>query len=42
LPAAGALQMNFWKFLIAVGIGKTARVIALVIIGDAAINSFRR
>jgi membrane protein DedA with SNARE-associated domain len=40
--AAGALQINFWKFLIAVGIGKTARVIALVIIGDAAINFFRR
>jgi membrane protein DedA with SNARE-associated domain len=40
--AAGALHMNFWTFLFAVGIGKTARVIALVVIGDAAINLITR
>ncbi len=40
--AAGAVQMNFWKFLLAVGIGKTARVIALVFVGDAAINLITR
>jgi membrane protein YqaA with SNARE-associated domain len=34
--------MNFWKFLLAVGIGKTARVIALVFVGDAAINLITR
>ncbi len=39
---AGAVQMNFWKFLLAVGIGKTARVVALVIVGDAAINLITR
>jgi len=37
---AGAVRMNFWKFLIAVGIGKTTRVILLVIIGQALIDFF--
>ncbi len=32
---AGAVRMNFWRFLLAVGIGKTTRVILLVIIGNA-------
>ncbi len=35
---AGATRMNFWRFLIAVGIGKTIRVILLVIIGDALLD----
>ena len=35
---AGAVRMNFWRFLLAVGIGKTARVILLVIIGDALLD----
>jgi uncharacterized membrane protein YdjX (TVP38/TMEM64 family) len=30
--------MNFWRFLIAVSIGKTIRVVALVIIGDALLD----
>jgi membrane protein DedA with SNARE-associated domain len=37
---AGAVRMNFWRFLIAVGIGKTTRVILLVIIGQALIDFF--
>jgi membrane protein DedA with SNARE-associated domain len=37
---AGAVRMNFWKFLVAVGIGKTTRVILLVIIGQALIDFF--
>jgi membrane protein DedA with SNARE-associated domain len=37
---AGAVRMNFWRFLIAVGIGKTIRVILLVVVGDALIDSF--
>jgi membrane protein DedA with SNARE-associated domain len=37
---AGAVRMNFWRFLIAVAIGKTIRVILLVIIGDALIDAF--
>lgn len=37
---AGAVRMNFWRFLIAVGIGKTTRVILLVIIGQALIDRF--
>lgn len=37
---AGAVRMNFWKFLIAVGIGKTTRVILIVIIGQALIDRF--
>jgi len=35
---AGAVRMNFWRFLLAVAIGKTIRVILLVIIGDALIE----
>jgi membrane protein DedA with SNARE-associated domain len=35
---AGATRMNFWRFLIAVSIGKTIRVVALVIIGDALLD----
>lgn len=35
---AGAVRMNFWRFLLAVAIGKTARVILLVIVGDALIE----
>lgn len=31
---AGAVRMKFWRFLTAVAIGKTSRVILLVIIGD--------
>jgi membrane protein DedA with SNARE-associated domain len=37
---AGATRMNFWRFLVAVGIGKTIRVIALVILGDALLDLF--
>jgi membrane protein DedA with SNARE-associated domain len=37
---AGAVRMNFWRFLLAVGIGKTARVILLVIVGDALLDLF--
>lgn len=37
---AGAVRMNFWKFLLAVAIGKTARVIMIVIIGQALIDFF--
>jgi membrane protein DedA with SNARE-associated domain len=36
---AGAVRMNFWTFLLAVGIGKTIRVILLVVIGDALIDA---
>ena len=32
---AGAVRMSIWRFLVAVGMGKTVRVIMLVIIGDA-------
>ena len=32
---AGAVRMSIWRFLVAVGMGKTVRVIILVIIGDA-------
>jgi membrane protein DedA with SNARE-associated domain len=32
---AGAVRMNFWRFLLAVGIGKTIRVIILVTAGKA-------
>lgn len=35
---AGATRMNFWRFLLAVAIGKTTRVILLVIIGDALLD----
>ena len=35
---AGAVRMNFWRFLLAVGIGKTMRVILLVIIGQALLD----
>jgi len=38
---AGAVRMNFWRFLLAVGIGKTIRVILLVIIGQALIDAFK-
>ncbi len=37
---AGAVRMNFWRFMLAVGIGKTLRVILLVIIGDALLDAF--
>ena len=37
---AGAVRMNFWRFLLAVAIGKTARVIILVIVGDAFLDLF--
>lgn len=37
---AGAVRMNFWRFLLAVAIGKTTRVILLVIIGDAFLEFF--
>jgi membrane protein DedA with SNARE-associated domain len=37
---AGAVRMNFWKFLIAVAIGKTIRATMLVIIGDALLDFF--
>ncbi len=37
---AGAVRMNFWRFLVAVGIGKTVRVILLVIIGQALLDAF--
>ena len=37
---AGAVRMNFWRFLLAVGIGKTLRVILLVIIGNALLDAF--
>ena len=37
---AGAVRMNFWKFLVAVAIGKTTRVILIVIIGQALIDFF--
>jgi len=37
---AGAVRMNFWRFLLAVAIGKTIRVILLVIIGQALIDAF--
>jgi membrane protein DedA with SNARE-associated domain len=35
---AGATRMHFWRFLVAVAIGKTVRVIGLVIIGDALLD----
>jgi membrane protein DedA with SNARE-associated domain len=38
---AGAVRMNFWRFLLAVGIGKTIRVILLVMIGQALIDAFQ-
>ncbi len=37
---AGVVRMNFWRFLLAVGIGKTIRVILLVIVGDALLDLF--
>jgi membrane protein DedA with SNARE-associated domain len=37
---AGAVRMNFWRFLLAVGIGKTIRVVLLVIIGQALLDAF--
>jgi membrane protein DedA with SNARE-associated domain len=38
---AGATRMNFWRFMLAVAIGKTIRVIGLVIIGDALLDLFQ-
>jgi len=38
---AGATRMNFWRFMLAVAIGKTIRVIALVIIGGALLDLFK-
>ena len=37
---AGAVRMNFWRFLLAVSIGKTTRVIILVIVGQAFLDLF--
>ncbi len=37
---AGAVRMNFWRFLLAVAIGKTTRVIILVIVGQAFLDFF--
>lgn len=37
---AGAVRMNFWRFLTAVAIGKTTRVIILVIVGNAFLDLF--
>jgi membrane protein YqaA with SNARE-associated domain len=41
---AGAVRMNFWRFIVAVGIGKTIRVILLVTLGkeivDRVIDAF--
>ncbi len=37
---AGAVRMHFGRFLLAVGIGKTTRVIILVIVGDAFLDFF--
>jgi membrane protein DedA with SNARE-associated domain len=37
---AGAVRMDFWRFLVAVAIGKTIRVILLVIIGQALLDAF--
>jgi len=36
---AGAVRMNIWRFLIAVGTGKTIRVIILVTIGKAVFDA---
>lgn len=36
---AGAVRMNFWRFMIAVGTGKTVRVIILVTIGKAVFDA---
>lgn len=38
---AGAVRMNFWRFLLAVGIGKTIRAILLVVVGNAFLDLFR-
>ncbi len=38
---AGATRMHFWRFLLAVAIGKTIRVILLVIIGAALLDLFQ-
>ncbi len=37
---AGAVRMKFWRFLLAVAIGKTTRVIILVIVGQAFLDFF--
>ncbi len=37
---AGAVRMHFGRFLLAVGMGKTTRVIILVIVGDAFLDFF--
>jgi membrane protein DedA with SNARE-associated domain len=37
---AGAVRMHFGRFLLAVAIGKTTRVIILVIVGDAFLDFF--
>jgi len=34
------VRMNFWRFLLAVSIGKTTRVIILVIVGQAFLDLF--
>jgi len=35
---AGAVRMNFWRFIVAVGVGKTIRVILLVTVGKALVD----
>ena len=37
---AGAVRMKFWRFLLAVAIGKTTRVIILVVVGQAFLDLF--
>jgi len=39
---AGATRMNFGRFMLAVAIGKTIRVIALVVLGNALLDLFDR
>jgi len=39
---AGAVRMNFWRFLLAVGIGKTARALALAFVGQRLLDLFQR
>jgi len=37
---AGAVRMNFWRFLLAVAIGKTIRATLLVVLGNAFLDLF--
>lgn len=36
---AGAVRMNFWRFLLAVAIGKTIRALVLVFLGNQFLGS---